>query len=571
MWHELMFGVDRRRALLALGFAVVGPIIITVILDHSRLPALLYLLAIIPAAYIGRLLPGLLATICSWGLMITFLRGPGGPSVRQPSDSIILVVFIAVAALVAVEEAARARGSRTQDRLEFLADVNRTWMASVDSEQTIDEFARLTVPRLADWCAIYVRSESDPDFRRFVAHQDPEKVEALREFEAPPQPHAADQTSLVAEALTSGRPVVVRRITDDHLRTWVRDEEALERLRELGLHSVIVVPLLGIHGVLGALALVTAESRRRYSAADLPFVEEMARAVASAIENARLQESQSRMAQTLQSSLLTTDIPEIPGVDVVVRYRPAGEGALVGGDFYDVFEAGENSWAVALGDVSGKGPEAAAVTGLVRYTVRAAIVREVNPSSVLEAVNRQILRQNVARFCTAVVARVDRTSDGLTLLISCGGHPPPLVYRREQRVETLESTGTLLGVWADPDLVDVPVKLRPGDAIVFYTDGIIERFERAGRGGDAQLVALLWETEGAEAERIADRIYDEASVGEGEQPMDDMALVVLGVRPDGESTATSQKVEAANLKDRSRVSEVQEGPTSRPALHRSDY
>jgi sigma-B regulation protein RsbU (phosphoserine phosphatase) len=116
-------------------------------------------------------------------------------------------------------------------------------------------------------------------------------------------------------------------------------------------------------------------------------------------------------------------------------------------------------------------------------------------------------------------------------------------------VETLESTGTLLGVWADPDLVDVPVKLRPGDAIVFYTDGIIERFERAGRGGDAQLVALLWETEGAEAERIADRIYDEASVGEGEQPMDDMALVVLGVRPDGESTATSQKVEAANLKD----------------------
>jgi serine phosphatase RsbU (regulator of sigma subunit) len=549
MWHELMFGVDRRRALLALGFAVVGPIIITVILDHSTLPALLYLVAIIPAAYVGRLLPGLLATIWSWGLMITFLRGSGGPSLRQPSDSIILVVFIAVAVLVAVEEAARARGSRTQDRLEFLAEVNRTWMASLDHEQTIDEFARLTVPRLADWCAIYVRSEGDPDFRRFVAHQDPEKVEALREFEAPPQPHTADQTSLVAKALTSGRSVVVRRITDDHLRTWVRDEAALERLRELGLQSVIVVPLLGINGVMGALALVTAESRRRYSAADLPFVEEMARAVASAIENARLQESQSRMAQTLQSSLLTTDIPEIPGVDVVVRYRPAGEGALVGGDFYDVFEAGENSWAVALGDVSGKGPEAAAVTGLVRYTVRAAIVREVNPSSVLEAVNRQILRQNVARFCTAVVARVDRTSDGLTLLVSCGGHPPPLVYRREQRVETLESTGTLLGVWADPDLVDVPVKLRPGDAIVFYTDGIIERFERAGRGGDAQLVALLWETEGAEAERIADRIYDEASVGEGEQPMDDMALVVLGVRPDGALATTDTEVKAASLDD----------------------
>jgi sigma-B regulation protein RsbU (phosphoserine phosphatase) len=88
----------------------------------------------------------------------------------------------------------------------------------------------------------------------------------------------------------------------------------------------------------------------------------------------------------------------------------------------------------------------------------------------------------------------------------------------------------VLGVWPDPNLRDVAVELRPGDAIVFYTDGIIERFERAGRGGDAQLVALLWETEGGEAERIADRIYEEAALPQGERPMDDMALVVLGVR-----------------------------------------
>jgi sigma-B regulation protein RsbU (phosphoserine phosphatase) len=258
-------------------------------------------------------------------------------------------------------------------------------------------------------------------------------------------------------------------------------------------------------------------------------VEELARTAGAAIENAHLLESQSRMAQTLQSSLLTTDIPEIPGVDVVVRYRPAGEGALVGGDFYDLFEAG-NGWAVALGDVSGKGPEAAAVTGLVRYTVRATIVREVTPSSVLEAVNRQILRQNVPRFCTAAVGRIELSDAGLRLLLSCGGHPPPLVYRREQRVESLECRGSVLGVWPDPQLVDIPVELRPGDAIVFYTDGIIERFERAGRGGDAQLVALLWEEEGGNAERIADRIYQEAAVPEAERPMDDMALVVLGVR-----------------------------------------
>jgi serine phosphatase RsbU (regulator of sigma subunit) len=308
-----------------------------------------------------------------------------------------------------------------------------------------------------------------------------------------------------------------------------------------------------MHGVQGTLALASAESHRRYTAADLPFVEELARAAASAIENARLHQSQSRIAQTLQSSLLTTDIPEIPGADVVVRYRPAGEGALVGGDFYDVFEAGEDSWAVALGDVSGKGPEAAAVTGLVRYTVRAAIVRDVKPSSVLEAVNRQILRQNVPRFCTAAVARADLTSGGLRLLVSCAGHPPPLVYRREQRVESLECIGTLLGVWPDPELVDVPVELRPGDAIVFYTDGIIERFERAGRGGDAQLVALIWETEGGQAERIADRIYEDAAKVEGEEPMDDMALVVVGVRQGATSSPPGSAVGAGSASASDRV------------------
>jgi hypothetical protein len=363
-----------------------------------------------------------------------------------------------------------------------------------------------------------------------VTHDDPERFGVLEEMGDEFPSHTTDPSSPWGEALMTGRSFLFPRITGDVLRQFAPSDAAFERVREVGLSSGMIVPLMGRHGVQGTLTLLTAGSRPRYTNADLPYVEDLARTAGSAIEGARLHESQSRMAQTLQSSLLTTDIPEIPGVDVVVRYRPAGEGALVGGDFYDLFEAGEGRWAVALGDVSGKGPEAAAVTGLVRYTVRAAIVRDIRPSSVLEAVNRQILRQNVPRFCTAAVGRIELAESGLRMLLSCGGHPPPLVYRREQRVESLECTGSVLGVWPDPNLRDVAVELRPGDAIVFYTDGIIERFERAGRGGDAQLVALLWETEGGEAERIADRIYEEAALPEGERPMDDMALVVLGVR-----------------------------------------
>jgi serine phosphatase RsbU (regulator of sigma subunit) len=534
IWRQLVVGAGRRRTLLALAFAVVGPVVLTALLDWVRLPVALYLVVIIPAAYLGRLWPGLLAAGWSWVAMTYFLRGRARPSLRQPDDWVLLVLFVGVAVLIAVEEATRARASATQDRLALLAEANRTWMVSLDSGRAIAEFARLMVPGVADWCAIHVRTEGDGELRRHVTADDPERFSLLNEILNDLDRHTTYPLSPWGEALMNGRSFVFRRITDDVLRQFAGSDDLLERLRGAGLVSAMIVPLIGRPGVQGTLTLVTAQSRRRYTEADLRYAEELARTAGSAIENARLHESQSRMAQTLQSSLLTTDIPEIPGVDIVVRYRPASEGALVGGDFYDIFEAGEG-WAVALGDVSGKGPEAAAVTGLVRYTVRAAIVREVKPSSVLEAVNRQILRQNVPRFCTAAVGRIELADGGLRLLLSCAGHPPPLVYRREQRVESLECKGSVLGVWPDPQLVDIPVDLRPGDAIVFYTDGIIERFERAGRGGDAQLVALLWEEDVGNAKRIADRIYEEAAVPEGERPMDDMALVVLGVRETGET------------------------------------
>jgi serine phosphatase RsbU (regulator of sigma subunit) len=520
--------------LLALGFAVLGPAIVTPFRERLMLPAVLYVVAIVPAAYLGRLWPGLVAAGLSWAAMIYFPFGPGDLATLEASDWIVLLLFLGIAVLVAVEEAARARSAAIQDRLAFLAEANRTLMTSLDYERNLARLTRLAVPRLGDWCAIHLRAEGKAGFSRYVSHQDSEKVRLVEELQERYPPDTVDPSSPLAQVLATGRSFVFPRVTDDLLRQNARHEDQYQALRQLGLRSAIVVPLVGGQRVLGALTLATAESRRRYREADLAFVEELARTATMAIENSRLHQSQSRMAETLQNSLLTTDIPQIPGVEVAVRYRPAGEGALVGGDFYDLFELGENSWAVALGDVSGKGPEAAALTGLVRHTIRAAMARDPNPSAVLTAVNRQILRQDAARFCTAAVARVERTNTGLGVLVSCAGHPPPLVYRPGQAVETPESLGALLGVFPDPSLVDVSVGLGSGDAIVFYTDGVIQRFERAGRGGDAQLVALLWESEGADANRIADRIYEEAAMSEQELYRDDMAIVILQVRPESE-------------------------------------
>jgi len=504
---------------------------VTVLSQAFTLPPMVYLIAVVPAAYVGRLWAGLAAAGWSWAAARSLLGADGESLAQAPYDWALLLLFVGVAVLIAVEEAARSRAGVVQKRLGFLAELNRTLTTSLDDQATVADLARWAVPRLADWCAIHLWTEDEGELTRFVVHQDPEKLQLVERFQEHYPHDLTPPLSPLAEVLATGHSLVFSRLSDESIRQIAGDEEDLDRLRSLGLRSAITVPVISTLRVLGGLTVGSAQSHRRYTKADVAFMEELGRTAGLAIENARLHQSQSRIAQTLQSSLLTTDIPEIPGVEVVVRYRPASEGALVGGDFYDVFEAKEGSWAVAVGDVSGKGPEAAAVTGLVRYTIRAASVRESKPSAVLEAVNRQILRQNVARFCTAAVARVERTDGRLGVLVSCGGHPPPLVYRRGQAVETLESTGTLLGALPDPKLVDVRIELEPGDAIVFYTDGVIERFERAGRGGDAQLVALLWESEGAGAERIADRIYDEAASVEGEKPRDDMALVILRVRP----------------------------------------
>jgi sigma-B regulation protein RsbU (phosphoserine phosphatase) len=182
-----------------------------------------------------------------------------------------------------------------------------------------------------------------------------------------------------------------------------------------------------------------------------------------------------------------------------------------------------------VGDVCGKGPEAAALTGLVRHTIRTAAARERKPSAVLSIVNNQILKTNGDRFCTATMGTVESSNGVVKMTVSCGGHPAPLVIRASRTVEETDCIGTLLGVFPEADLGDTPVELGPGDAIVFYTDGVTEQFTRNGTTGDARLVSLLWESEGLDAGQIADRIYREAALEESGAPRDDMAIVVLRV------------------------------------------
>jgi serine phosphatase RsbU (regulator of sigma subunit) len=374
-----------------------------------------------------------------------------------------------------------------------------------------------------------MRSSAEGALAQHVAHRDPEKLELARELRRRYPPDMSDPALPVVEVLRTGRSIVFTKVSDALIQAAARDEDHLRILRSLGLRSAILVALTGPQGPMGVMTLIQAESGRRYTEADLSFAEELARTASMAIENARLHQERTRIAQTLQNSLLPSEIPQIPGVEVAVRYRPAGEGNLVGGDFFDVFDAGGGAWAVALGDVCGKGPEAAALTGLVRHTIRTAAVRERKPSAVLSIVNRQILKTNGDRFCTAAMGTLQQSDGEVKLLVSCGGHPAPLVIRASRVVEETDCIGTLLGVFPEAELDDRQVDLGPGDAILFYTDGVTEQFGRNGTAGDARLVSLLWDSEGMDAGQIADRIYGEAALEEAGAPRDDIAIVVLRV------------------------------------------
>ncbi len=531
-WHELVLGPGFQRVLLGLLVAGAGPVVVTPIAVAVDGPVGPYVLAIAPAALIGRLLPGVLSATLSFVLGTIYLGTAPRTFDPTTNDWIVLALFLVVAVIVAVEEAARAGARAGQRRLAFLAEANRTLTTSLDVDETLDSLTRLAVPTLGDWCAVEARTSGDQASRLHVAHSDARRVEQvetlLRRY---PRDPGAPQ-GLTSQVMATGRPMLLRKVSDALIRRVTRDEEHFRLVKGLRLRSLIVVPLIGRGRPMGTLTLATAESRRRLGPADLDFAVELARTTSLAVENASLHQERTVVARTLQSSLLPTDIPEIPGVELAVRYRPSGGRELVGGDFYDVFESGEGTWGVALGDVCGKGPEAAALTGLVRHTIRTAAVGGRKPSSVLGVVNRQILRNNVDRFCTATLGRVRRSSGSVVVDVSCGGHPAPLIYRPGRTVEAAECLGTLLGVFPEPSLVEVPVELGPGDAIVFYTDGVTERFERGGSGGDSQLVALLWDSNGLDADQIADRIYLDAAEAATDGPRDDMALVVLRVVPD---------------------------------------
>jgi PAS domain S-box-containing protein len=428
------------------------------------------------------------------------------------------------------EREARAAAEAAERNASFLAEASALLDASLDYETTLQNVARLIVSQTADWCGVDIVEPSGGFRSVAVAHVDRSKVEWARQMV---ERYPADQNAEtgVANVIRTGQAELYPDIPFEMLERAAQDEEHLELIRQLQFKSAMVVPMVARGRTLGAITIVAAESGRTYDDSDLALAEELARRAAMAVDNARLYTELSGIADTLQAELLPTEIPNIPGIDVAVRYRAAGELNRVGGDFYDVFGRDPNEWAVVIGDVSGKGAPAAAVTALARYTLRTATVNASAPSVALDSLNEALLeRRRDQEFCSVALAFVRLRGDGLDVRLSLGGHPPALIKRASGEVELAGSAGLLMGFVHDPPLADDDFRLGPGDTLLLYTDGVTDAARAGDRFGDARLLSLAGDLNASlHASEMAETIEHTAVAHADYQPQDDMALVVVQV------------------------------------------
>ena len=255
-------------------------------------------------------------------------------------------------------------------------------------------------------------------------------------------------------------------------------------------------------------------------------------ALALAADNERLYDEQRHIAETLQLGLLPQHLTAPTGMAVAARYWPAGSANLIGGDFYDLFAVDDDRWALAIGDVCGKGIEAAALTGLARHTLRASARHSTSPVEVLQAVHHALRDHQPATFCTACFAYITPIDpDTYRVELSLGGHPQPLLSRNGH-VQPVGSLGMLLGM-IDPTLSTTVVDLHPGDTLVFYTDGLTDA--PAEQAVSIDELAALVEAEGDQSiERLADNIRVLKRSRRPQGSGDDTALLILrfdGVAP----------------------------------------
>jgi phosphoserine phosphatase RsbU/P len=388
--------------------------------------------------------------------------------------------------------------SRGPHWLGFLADASDLLAGTLDPDMVPAIIAQIVVPRLSNWCAVYTSEiEAGPQRLVYLWHADEARIDGLRE-----QLDEVDATAVGTRATSTF-----------HLPDA----------------QVLAVPLIARGRSLGAMCLGRAD---RFPDEVTQLAEDIGRRAALAMDNARVYAQQAAANRALQRSLLPPNEPEVPGLDYGVVYEPAGEVNEVGGDFYDLFKAGDDSWRFAIGDVCGTGPEAAAVTGLARHTLRLLAREGYGVAAVLGRLNQAILEEGErARFLTLLHGDITPVDSGLEVRLVSAGHPEALRLKPSGVVEAVTTPQSLLGVFPEVVFEADTIHLESGDVLLAVTDGVTER-RSGGRllDDDGGLAKMLAECAGLSARAVAERIRRGAADFAVEPSADDLAILVLRAR-----------------------------------------
>jgi serine phosphatase RsbU (regulator of sigma subunit)/anti-sigma regulatory factor (Ser/Thr protein kinase) len=397
-------------------------------------------------------------------------------------------------------ERLRRTDLRRQSWLTFLAEVSELLAQSLDIELTMALIPRLVVPRVGTWSAVYELDEwGDPRYAAAV-HQDETALPGLLD-------------ELATDASTAVRRVAVGTGTRTPLPAPL---------------DGFAVPLVARGHRLGLLLVGRHPGDRQHEPEELAIVDDLARRFALAIDNARIHAERRWIAQTLQQSLLPPALPDVEGIGFGAEYVPMTGDADVGGDFYDLVPMPDGRWLVVIGDVSGKGVQAATVTGLVRDVIRV-LVRDGRPvPEIISRLNETLVERGGGRYCTLAMAAVARRAPGqLDVTLFLAGHERPVLVGADGKAGFVGTPGTALGLLPKVKTPNLSVTMAPGDTIVFYTDGVTERRRGADLFGIERLRATAGTLAGFDAASVATRLRATAMAFSPEPPRDDIAILAL--------------------------------------------
>ncbi|WP_455356958.1 SpoIIE family protein phosphatase [Streptomyces sp. SYSU K217416] len=458
---------------------------------------------------------------------------------RYSNEEALRLQFAADRIALAVESARLGELERLRrGSLSFLVEASDLLAGTLDRDQTLALMAQMTVPTLATWCGVYtIADQSSDPYLSYVLHEDEERIDGLKALLSkinPPDPVPAPGARLWTAPAEAAHQAALRTSMRSlglgnapHLGSGIGT--TLATAGAVGGETV-VLPLVARNRVIGMLVLGK-PSDEHFRQEILELAEDLSRRAALALDNARLYSERTAISQALQRSLLPPGLPDVPGVEVDVIYRAAGEGNEVGGDFYDLFPIRDGAYGFAIGDVCGTGPEAAAVTGLARHALRLLAREGFGGPAVLERLNAAILDEGArSRFLTLLYGELWPQQDGSALLkVVCAGHPLPLRLRQDGTVEAAAEPQPLLGVMEDLELYEQTVTLDPGDVLLCVTDGVTERREGTRMLGDDGLADVLTTCTGLTAGAVAARVLRAVERFAAEPASDDMAILAMRV------------------------------------------